>query len=81
MGPDILKVLEEIKAWRMVSGATNATFIALILKSSHIDSYNDFLPISLCNMIYKLNAKTIANRMSKSLSLGISKAQFSFLSN
>lgn len=56
----------------------NATFIALIPKSSAPSSFNDFRPVSLCNVIYKINAKIIANRLKSVLVEGVTKNQFGF---
>jgi hypothetical protein len=43
--------------------AINATFITLIHKVFTADSVNDFCPVSLCNVIYKLIAKVLADRL------------------
>jgi hypothetical protein len=41
----------------------NATFIALIPKVSPVTSVHDFQPISLCNVVYKLIFKALADRL------------------
>lgn len=41
----------------------NHTFIALIPKSNNPNNSNDFRPISLCNRIYKIIVKIMANRL------------------
>jgi hypothetical protein len=43
--------------------AINATYIALIPKNSNPSSVIEFHPISLCNVIYKIIAKVLANRL------------------
>lgn len=40
----------------------NNTFISLIPKQEKICSFEDFRPISLCNTIYKIMFKVMANR-------------------
>lgn len=43
----------------------NHTYIALIRKVDSPNNSNDFRPICLCNIIYKIIAKILANRMKK----------------
>jgi hypothetical protein len=59
----------------------NSTFIALIPKKNDPITFEYFIPISLCNLIYKLVSKIIKNRMKQALSKAISEEQFGFLFN
>lgn len=79
LGQDLLKVIEECRMIGRMHGAINSTFIALIPKSGNPSTFNDFRPISLCNCIYKIISKTIANRIHPILSTHISLEQFAFL--
>lgn len=54
----------------------NSTFISLIPKSDDPQTFNDFRPISLCNCIYNIIAKIIANCLKPVLSAYISRTVF-----
>lgn len=73
--------MEECRTTRKLYDAVNSTFIVLILKSDSPSSFNDFRPISLCNCLYKIIAKIIANRIRPMISLYISPEKFAFLEN
>ncbi|KAK1281785.1 hypothetical protein QJS10_CPB22g00804 [Acorus calamus] len=45
----------------------NHSFISLIPKTKHADSFDCFRPISLCNTIYKVITKILASRLQKVL--------------
>jgi hypothetical protein len=76
---DILKVIEASRLNGRIHSPLNTTFIDLIPKVNDPLSIDDFRPISLCNCIYKIIAKTIARRLKPLLSKSISKEQFGFL--
>lgn len=59
--------------------ALNVTFIALIPKCHGADQLGQFCPISLCNVIYKIISKLIADRLKKCLGDVISKEQSGFV--
>lgn len=44
-------------------------------------NFNEYKPISLCNLCYKLITKIIAERISPILGKAVSREQFSFLPN
>ena len=56
----------------------NKTFITLIPKSDNPESTNHFIPISLCNVSYKIIAKILANRIKQLLNKIISPLQGAF---
>lgn len=71
----VLKVLNNNDSLEEI----NSTFIVLIPKIKEAKSVGDFIPISLCNMLYKIVAKIIANRIKSFLPLIISQNQSVFV--
>lgn len=57
----------------------NDTFIVLNLKTKHPNQVYEFRPISLCNFIYKVIAKVLANRLKTILPNIISLTQNAFI--
>ena len=57
----------------------NKTFIALIPKQLGASSVHQFRSISLCNIIYKIISKILANRFKNLLHLLISPYQSAFM--
>ena len=41
----------------------NSTFITLMPKTDWPNSFNDYIPIYLCNLVYKVIIKVLSNRM------------------
>lgn len=78
LGQDLLKVVEESRSSGCLYHAINSTFIALIPKSDTPSSFDDYRPISLCNCLYKIISKIIANRLRPILSRNIAPQQFAF---
>lgn len=76
------------KVWEVVLDFLNGgtfhaeiieTYIALIPKITNPACITDFHPINLCNVLYKLIAKVLANRMNKVLGEIISPNQSAFI--
>uniref|UniRef100_A0A803P4U9 Reverse transcriptase domain-containing protein n=1 Tax=Cannabis sativa TaxID=3483 RepID=A0A803P4U9_CANSA len=57
----------------------NETLICLIPKTKHPTKISEFRPISLCNVVYKVVSKCLANRMKPSLNNAISSNQSAFI--
>jgi len=51
----------------------NHTFITLIPKTKNPEYVQEFRPISLCNVLYKIFSKALANRLRKILPLIITE--------
>ncbi|KAK3188889.1 hypothetical protein Dsin_028450 [Dipteronia sinensis] len=60
-------------------GAANRTLVTLIPKVRRAEKMTDFRPISLCNVLYKIVAKALANRLREVLGDVISETQSAFI--
>jgi hypothetical protein len=60
VGSDLLEMVEDSRKKGHLSGGINATFLALIPKANKPVSFDDYRPISLCNLIYKVISKILA---------------------
>lgn len=72
----IWEVVEESRRAKFVLKYFNNTFIALILKKEDTKNFNDFCPISLCNTIYKVISKVMANRLKEVLDFFLSRTKW-----
>lgn len=59
LGVDLLHIIEESRKRGRTSGSLKATFIALIPETDKPSSFDEFRPISLCNCLYKIIAKSL----------------------
>lgn len=78
---DLVYMVEKSQVLGYIHPHLNSTYIALILKKPNSHTFLDFHLISLCNLVYKIISKTIANWITHSLSMSISPQQFGFLKN
>lgn len=79
IGNDVIsKVLEILNNGGDIK-AINHTYIALIPKKKHYETPADYRPISLCNVMYKLVSKVLANRLKKVLPDIIHESQSGFV--
>lgn len=80
IGPD---VFDSCMSWidqRAFPPALNDTNVVLIPKCERPDNMKDLRSISLCNVLYKIFAKVVANRLKNILPKIISEFQYAFVS-
>lgn len=79
MGSVVIDYYLEILYGNNILDSINLTNIVFIPKITCLNNMNSFRPISLCNVIYKLIAKTIANHFQWVLEGCADVAQSAFL--
>lgn len=60
---EVWEVVEDSRQSKSILKSLNSTFIALIPKVEEANRPEKFRPIALCNVIYKIISKVIANRL------------------
>ena len=65
IGMDVSQAVLSCLNSRSIMKAINHAFITLIPKEQNLERVSDFRPISLCNVIYKIVSKVIANRLTR----------------
>ena len=81
MGKYLLEVVYFSRNECFMNGSLNSTFINLMPKKDYPKSFSDYRAIDLCNLVYKMATKIIAERLKPKISEFISKEQFVFLAN
>jgi mannosylglycoprotein endo-beta-mannosidase len=76
---DLLGVLKYSRSTGKILPAFNSTFIDLSMKDDNLHSFYHFLPISLCNNIYKIISNIISLNFLNFLLKHISSKKFEFL--
>ena len=71
-------VLSSLNSGRMPC-SLNETYICLIPKVKSPQKIMEFWPISLCNVVYKLISKVLANRLKRMLDVVIDESQSAFV--
>lgn len=72
MGDELHELVNFSRINGYIPGGLNSTFVTLIPKKDKPLSFGEFHPIALCNLLYKLITKIIADRLKSALSVHIS---------
>eukprot|EP00253_Pinus_taeda_P010079 PITA_10079 len=76
---EVWEVVEDSRHSGTILKSINSTFLALIPKVEEAKTPDKFRPISLCNVIYKIISKVIANRLKSILPGIISEEQSGYV--
>eukprot|EP00253_Pinus_taeda_P011270 PITA_11270 len=76
---DIWEIVEDSRRSKTILKSLNSTFIALVPKVEEANTPENFRPIALCNVIYKIISKVIANRLKMILPGIISQEQSGYV--
>lgn len=79
VGDDVVSFCESFRLSNTLPAGSNSTHLVLIPKISKPSTMGDLRPIALCNVLYKILAKAIANRIKPFLNDLISDAQCAFV--
>ena len=79
VGPEVCQTILSILNNGDISTKLNSTFIALIPKTKNPLNVTEFRPINLCNVLYKMVSKVLANRLNMILPHIISPTQSAFI--
>jgi exonuclease III len=63
VGQEVFLVIKNFFVSAQLNPNVNSTFIALVPKKSNSCKVSDYRPISLCNVLYKILSKVMANRL------------------
>ena len=76
---EVVEIVEESRLKKGVLKFFNVTFLSLIPKETSADRPDKFRPIALCNVVYKIISKVIANCLKTLLPSLICPQQFGFI--
>lgn len=79
VGKDVTKFCLQCLNEGQIPHGLNSTSLVLIPKKKSPESLTEFRPIALCNVVYKVIAKVLANRMKEVMKFVIYESQSAFI--
>ncbi|XP_059663437.1 uncharacterized protein LOC132309102 [Cornus florida] len=79
IGQDVINAVSHFVTKSTLPQGINSTFLTLIPKANHGDNIANYRPIALCNLVYKIISKILANRLSSVLPNIIGPEQVAFI--
>lgn len=79
MGNQVFDMIKEFFNNVILESGINNTNICLILKKQKTKIFTEYMPINLCNVVYKIVAKVLAKRLKKVMPSIISSTQAIFV--
>jgi len=76
---DIYGIVKDSRHSASILKALNSIFITLVPKENEVRTLNHFRSMALCNVVYKIISKVIANKLKALLPILISKEQSGFV--
>ncbi|KAI0513437.1 hypothetical protein KFK09_009458 [Dendrobium nobile] len=81
IGNNVFRAVQSFFMKNYLPVGAKATTLVLIPKNKHACSIDDFRPIALCNIFYKIIANILADRLKLVMPFIIHKSQSAFISN
>ena len=79
VGPDVTKVCLDVLNHQVSATSLNSAHLVLISKVKQLCKMCEYMPISLCNVVYKIITKALSNSLRKHLGSIISEYQRAFV--
>uniref|UniRef100_A0A2N9G161 Reverse transcriptase domain-containing protein n=1 Tax=Fagus sylvatica TaxID=28930 RepID=A0A2N9G161_FAGSY len=79
VGEDVIAAVLSCLNSGKIPASLNHSYVTLIPKTKSPEKVTEYRPISLCNVVYKLISKVLANRLKKVLPQVVSETQSAFV--
>ena len=76
---DILNVVEDSRGSKTILKSLNTSFISMIPQQDLAQIADKYRPIALCNVVYKIISKVVANRLKPLLPSLVSEEQSGYV--